>query len=84
MPSPAPSTFPPRSPGTCTASPPPRTPARPARRYPPEQVPETTLRLLRTMTSPALVVGRFLDVLAWNQLAGALLGEFTQSPQAER
>jgi len=36
------------------------------------------------MTSPALVVGRFLDVLAWNQLAGALLGEFTQSPQAER
>ena len=29
------------------------------------------------MTSPALVVGRFLDVLAWNPLAGALLGEFT-------
>lgn len=61
-----------------------RTPARPPRRYPPEQVPETTLRLLRTITSPALVVGRFLDVLAGNPLAGALLGEFTQQPPAER
>jgi hypothetical protein len=47
-------------------------------------VPETTQRLLRRMTSPALVVGRFLDVLAWNPLAGALLGEFTQLPQAEQ
>jgi transcriptional regulator with XRE-family HTH domain len=61
-----------------------RRPARPPRRYPPEQVPETTLRLLRTMTSPALVVGRFLDVLAYNPLAGTLLGEFTRLPQAER
>ncbi|MGW0424735.1 hypothetical protein [Streptomyces sp. NPDC003015] len=41
----------------------------------------TTLRLLRTTTAPALVVGRFLDVLgrlAWNPLAGSLLGAFTQ------
>jgi transcriptional regulator with XRE-family HTH domain len=61
-----------------------RKPTQPPREYPPEQVPETTLRLLRTMTSPALVVGRFLDVLAWNPLAGALLGEVTQLPQADR
>jgi transcriptional regulator with XRE-family HTH domain len=61
-----------------------RTPTRPRRRYVPEEVPETTRRLLRTMTSPALVVGRFLDVLAWSPLAGALLGEFTELPMAER
>jgi transcriptional regulator with XRE-family HTH domain len=61
-----------------------RRPVRSPRRHPPEEVPETTLRLLRTMTSPALVVGRFLDVLAWNPLAGALLGEFTQLPPAEQ
>jgi transcriptional regulator with XRE-family HTH domain len=61
-----------------------RTPARPARVYPPEEVPETTLRLLRATTSPALVVGRFLDLLAWNPLAGALLGAFTELPRAER
>jgi transcriptional regulator with XRE-family HTH domain len=61
-----------------------RTPNRPARVYPPEQVPATTLRLLAATTSPALVVGRFLDVLAWNPLAGALLGAFTELPEAER
>ena len=61
-----------------------RTPARPARAYPPEEVPPTTLRLLAATTSPALVVGRFLDVLAWNPLAGALLGAFTELPESER
>ena len=57
-----------------------RTPAR-ARRYQPEEVPPTTLRLMNATTSPALVVGRFLDVLAWNPLAGALLGAFSEVPQ---
>ncbi|MDQ1037647.1 transcriptional regulator with XRE-family HTH domain [Streptomyces sp. V3I8] len=52
--------------------------------YEPEEVPDTTLRLLRDMTSPALVIGRFLDVLAWNPLGGALLGEFSRQPQRER
>jgi transcriptional regulator with XRE-family HTH domain len=61
-----------------------RTPTRAARAYPPEEVPATTLRLLAATTSPALVVGRFLDVLAWNPLAGALLGAFTQLPESER
>ncbi|MFE3142971.1 helix-turn-helix transcriptional regulator [Streptomyces scopuliridis] len=61
-----------------------RTPTRSPRHHDPEEVPHTTLRLLRTMTSPALVVGRFLDVLAWSPLAGALLAEFTQLPHTER
>ncbi|WP_198045396.1 helix-turn-helix transcriptional regulator [Kitasatospora mediocidica] len=61
-----------------------RTPARPPRSSIPEEVPDTTQRLLRTMSTPALVVGRFLDVLAWSPLVGALLGEFTQLPQAQR
>src|SRR3954469_10850151 len=61
-----------------------RTPARPVRSYPAEEVPETTLRLLHATTSPALVVGRFLDLLAWNPLAGALLGTFTELPRTER
>ncbi|BCL30471.1 helix-turn-helix transcriptional regulator [Streptomyces aurantiacus] len=61
-----------------------RTPARVPRRYEPEEVPDTTERLLRAMPSPALVVGRFLDVLAWSPLAGVLLGEFTRLPVAER
>jgi transcriptional regulator with XRE-family HTH domain len=53
-------------------------------RYGPEEVPPTTLRLLASMSEPALVVGRFLDVLAWNPLAGALLGDFTRLPVPER
>lgn len=61
-----------------------RTPSRPEHEQAPEAVPETTLRLLRTMTAPTLVIGRFLDILAWSPLAGALLGEFTALPQTER
>jgi transcriptional regulator with XRE-family HTH domain len=61
-----------------------RTPGRLPRSYEPEEVPDTTRRLLHTMASPALVVGRFLDVLAWNALGGALLGQFTRQPQRER
>ena len=60
-----------------------RTPARQPR-YGPEVVPPTTVRLLETMSAPTLVVGRFLDLLAWNPLAGALLGGFTRLPVAER
>ena len=60
-----------------------RTPVRPSR-YGPEVVPPTTVRLLETMSSPAFVVGRFLDVLAWNPLAGALLGDFARLAVAER
>jgi hypothetical protein len=52
-------------------------------RYGPEEVPPTTARLLETVSAPALVVGRFLDVLAWNPLAGMLLGNFTRLPAPE-
>ncbi|SDN53669.1 Helix-turn-helix domain-containing protein [Actinacidiphila guanduensis] len=61
-----------------------RTPARAPRHHEPEEVPPTTLRLLHTMTTPTMVVGRFLDVLAWNPLAGVLLDEFARLPRAER
>jgi transcriptional regulator with XRE-family HTH domain len=61
-----------------------RMPAQSRRRYGPEVVLPTTIRLLSTMSNPALVVGRFLDVLAWNPLAGVLLGDFTGLPQSER
>jgi len=53
-------------------------------RYGPEVVPPSTLVLLHMMSAPALVIGRFLDILAWNPLAGALLGGFTGLPESER
>jgi transcriptional regulator with XRE-family HTH domain len=61
-----------------------RKPARRARQRVKEVVPPATLRLLDTMTSPALVIGRHLDLLAWNPLAGALLGDFTALPRRAR
>ncbi|MFF3852886.1 helix-turn-helix domain-containing protein [Micromonospora sp. NPDC002575] len=41
----------------------------------PERVPEGTRRLLRVLDTPAVVLGRHLDLLAWNPLAQALLGD---------
>ncbi|MEU7878220.1 MmyB family transcriptional regulator [Microbispora bryophytorum] len=41
----------------------------------PERVPDSTRRLLRVMGTPAVVLGRHLDVLAWNTLAEALPGD---------
>ncbi|NUT44944.1 MAG: helix-turn-helix domain-containing protein [Thermoactinospora sp.] len=40
----------------------------------PERVPDSTRRLLRVMDTPAVVLGRHLDLLAWNTMAEALLG----------
>ncbi|WP_330274319.1 helix-turn-helix transcriptional regulator [Lentzea sp. NBC_00516] len=40
----------------------------------PERVPESTRRLLRVMDTPALVLGRHLDLLDLNPMAEALLG----------
>ncbi|SER60739.1 Helix-turn-helix domain-containing protein [Lentzea xinjiangensis] len=40
----------------------------------PERVPDSTRRLLRVMDTPALVLGRHLDLLDWNPAAEALLG----------
>ncbi|MEU7474116.1 helix-turn-helix domain-containing protein, partial [Streptomyces sp. NPDC044984] len=41
-------------------------PARVARA--PERVPDSTRRLLRVMDTPAVVLGRHLDLLAWNPM----------------
>jgi transcriptional regulator with XRE-family HTH domain len=41
----------------------------------PERVPESTRRLLQVMDTPAVVLGRHLDLLAWNPMAEALLGD---------
>lgn len=59
------------------------TPAR-SRRRGPERVPDSTRRLLHTMGTPAMVLGRHLDVLAWNALAEALLGDPATLPAARR
>ncbi|WP_084526045.1 helix-turn-helix transcriptional regulator [Nocardia vaccinii] len=40
----------------------------------PERVPDSTRRLLRVMNTPAVVLGRHLDLLDWNPIAEALLG----------
>src|SRR5690348_15557242 len=42
-------------------------------------------RLLDDLASlPAMVLGRQMDVLAWNPLAAALVGDFAQLPAEER
>ncbi|MFJ7217683.1 helix-turn-helix domain-containing protein [Amycolatopsis sp. NPDC098790] len=41
----------------------------------PERVPEGTRRLLRVTDTPAVVLGRHLDLLDWNPMAEALLGD---------
>ncbi|MEU7872382.1 helix-turn-helix transcriptional regulator [Dactylosporangium sp. NPDC049140] len=48
-------------------------PARPD--HAPERVPDGTRRLLSVLDTPAVVLGRHLDVLAWNPMAEALLGD---------
>ncbi|MGX7670397.1 helix-turn-helix transcriptional regulator [Plantactinospora sp. DSM 117369] len=41
----------------------------------PERVPVSTRRLLRVMDTPAVVLSRHLDLLDWNPMARALLGD---------
>ncbi|MCT2584614.1 helix-turn-helix transcriptional regulator [Actinophytocola gossypii] len=50
----------------------------------PERVPDSTRHLLHAMNTPGLVLGRHLDVLAWNPLAAALLGDPATLPPAQR
>ncbi|MEU1873892.1 helix-turn-helix transcriptional regulator [Streptomyces sp. NPDC019793] len=47
-----------------------------------ERVPESTRRLLRLMDTPAVVLGRHLDLLAWNAMAEVLLGPPAGHPQS--
>ncbi|MEU5826838.1 helix-turn-helix transcriptional regulator [Micromonospora tulbaghiae] len=46
----------------------------------PERVPDSTRRLLRVMDTPAVVLGRHLDLLDWNPMAEALLGDPADQP----
>ena len=62
-------------------------PTRRKRRSRPQSVDPATLRLLELLDqvcSPAFVLGRRLDVLAHNRLAGALITEFRELPAPQR
>ncbi|WP_309115853.1 helix-turn-helix transcriptional regulator [Saccharothrix sp.] len=50
----------------------------------PEHVPDSTRHLLHVMNTPGLVLSRHLDVLAWNPLAEALLGDPAGLPPERR
>ncbi len=60
-----------------------RQPAPPVHRRP-ERVPQSTARLLTHLGVPAVVLGRHLDVLAWNDLAAELLGDPAAYPPERR
>ncbi|MFI6080365.1 helix-turn-helix transcriptional regulator [Streptomyces sp. NPDC051217] len=61
-----------------------RRPQRVRRRRAPERVPDGTRQLLATMNTPAVVLGRHLDLLAWNTLAEELFGDPDQQPPEHR
>ncbi|MDX3637619.1 helix-turn-helix transcriptional regulator [Streptomyces europaeiscabiei] len=55
------------------------------RRRPAQKVPPQLRRILDELTAtPALVLGRHLDILAWNPLAAALLTDFDRVPEKKR
>ncbi|MFM9607169.1 XRE family transcriptional regulator [Streptomyces sp. V2] len=55
------------------------------RRRPAQKAHPQLLRLLDELTtSPALVIGRHLDILAWNPTAAALLTDFDEIPAKKR
>ena len=61
-----------------------KTSARPRRR-PVQRVRPETQRLLDQLTeSPAIVLGRHLDILAWNPMASALYTDFARIPEDRR
>ncbi|MEW2128928.1 helix-turn-helix domain-containing protein [Streptomyces sp. NPDC005435] len=55
------------------------------RRQAPQKVQPQLRQLLDNLTNvPAMVLGRRMDVLAWNPLAAALLGDFDHIPDKQR
>ncbi|WP_329264894.1 helix-turn-helix transcriptional regulator [Streptomyces pseudovenezuelae] len=59
--------------------------AREPRRRPVQKVHAQLRRILDELsTTPALVIGRHLDILAWNPLAAALLTDFDKVPAKRR
>jgi transcriptional regulator with XRE-family HTH domain len=62
-----------------------RADARPRRRRPAQRVRPAMRRLLEQLTeTPAVVLGRRLDILAWNSAAAALYADFAQIPAGRR
>ncbi|MGW4669104.1 helix-turn-helix domain-containing protein [Streptomyces sp. NPDC004324] len=62
-----------------------RTDARPRRRRPAQAVRPAMRRLLDQLTgTPAVVLGRRLDILAWNPAAAALYTDFSSMPAGRR
>ncbi|QKV76229.1 helix-turn-helix domain-containing protein [Amycolatopsis sp. Hca4] len=62
-----------------------RADALPRRRRPPQRVRPAMRRLLTQLTAtPALVLGRRLDILAWNRAATALFTDFEEIPPQQR
>jgi transcriptional regulator with XRE-family HTH domain len=62
-----------------------KTDARPRRRRAAQQVRPAMRRLLEQLTlTPAIVLGRRMDILAWNPMAAALYVDFGQFPAARR
>jgi transcriptional regulator with XRE-family HTH domain len=56
----------------------------PATPLPPETVDKQTQILVTNMTTPAMVIGRTMDVLAWNELAAAMFVDFGELRREER
>ncbi|MEU6511231.1 helix-turn-helix transcriptional regulator [Streptomyces sp. NPDC046942] len=55
------------------------------RRRPTQKVQPQLQRLLDDLTStPAMVMGRRMDILAWNSLAAALIANFAEIPEKKR
>ncbi|MGV9423297.1 helix-turn-helix domain-containing protein [Streptomyces sp. NPDC003656] len=50
----------------------------------PQEVRPQTRRLLEALNVPALILGRRMDILAWNPLAAALLADFSQLTERQR
>jgi transcriptional regulator with XRE-family HTH domain len=62
-----------------------KTDARPRRRRPPQRVRPAMRRLLAQLTqTPAIVLGRRMDILAWNHSAAALYTDFALLPPGHR
>lgn len=58
--------------------------ARPRRQSAQKVQPQLQRLLDELTTSPALVLGRRMDILAWNPMAAALLTDFSQLPEKKR
>lgn len=58
--------------------------ARPRRTHAQKVQPQLRRLLEELTTTPALILGRRLDVLAWNPMAAALLTDFARVPERER